>query len=201
MAFVILHFPVPMTPRRRENIAVTTADFFRDKAARCRRFADGINQNDSVVASLREMALEFDRKAAFRRPQKRERSRCALIRSDGKRRERKNWKSVNRPTDTGRGLGSCGKKRCCLMKKVASSCCARQTNTKHWRTRHARTRKILASVSVFKPSQRCPMGLPCVCNYTPCRHVMRKSAAPQNLRDYELGTSRAPPGALTNPNS
>ena len=40
-----------------------TADYFREKAAQCRRLADGVDQNDPVAASLLAMAVEFEAKA------------------------------------------------------------------------------------------------------------------------------------------
>ena len=40
------------------------ADYFRQKAAQCRRLADGIvNKNDPAVASLLALAVEFEAKA------------------------------------------------------------------------------------------------------------------------------------------
>lgn len=40
-----------------------TADYLREKAAQCRRLADGLDQDDPVVASLLAMAVEFEAKA------------------------------------------------------------------------------------------------------------------------------------------
>jgi hypothetical protein len=45
-------------------VGVETAEYFRQKAAQCRRLAEGIaNQNDPVVASLLALAVEFEAKA------------------------------------------------------------------------------------------------------------------------------------------
>jgi hypothetical protein len=41
-----------------------TADYFRQKAAQCRRLAEGIgNQNDPVVGNLLTLAVEFEARA------------------------------------------------------------------------------------------------------------------------------------------
>jgi hypothetical protein len=41
-----------------------TAEYFRQKAAQCRRLADGIaNQKDPIVASLLALAVEFEARA------------------------------------------------------------------------------------------------------------------------------------------
>jgi hypothetical protein len=41
-----------------------TVDYFRQKAAHCRRLADGpLNQQDSAVANLLALAVEFEAKA------------------------------------------------------------------------------------------------------------------------------------------
>jgi len=46
------------------TVGVETAEYFRQKAAQCRRLAEGIaNQNDPVVASLLALAVEFEAKA------------------------------------------------------------------------------------------------------------------------------------------
>lgn len=41
------------------------ADDFRHKAAQYRRIADGLDQDDPVVARLRAMAVEFEMKAVL----------------------------------------------------------------------------------------------------------------------------------------
>ena len=44
--------------------AMETADYFRQKAAQCRRLAEGVvNQNDPVVANLLALAVEFEARA------------------------------------------------------------------------------------------------------------------------------------------
>src|SRR3954452_13978618 len=57
-------------PLRQRNSAqqeaggMETADYFRQKAAQCRRLAEGIvNQNDPVVATLLALAVEFEARA------------------------------------------------------------------------------------------------------------------------------------------
>ena len=39
------------------------ADYFREKAAQCRRLAATVNQNDPAVAALLALAVEFEAKA------------------------------------------------------------------------------------------------------------------------------------------
>ena len=46
---------------------VETADYFRQKAAQCRRLAEGIiNEKDPAVASLLALAVEFEAKGLGR---------------------------------------------------------------------------------------------------------------------------------------
>jgi len=41
-----------------------TADYFREKAAHCRRLADGVNNpKDPIIANLLALAVEFEARA------------------------------------------------------------------------------------------------------------------------------------------
>jgi hypothetical protein len=42
---------------------IEDADYFREKAAQCRRLAATINQNDPAAAALLALAVEFEAKA------------------------------------------------------------------------------------------------------------------------------------------
>jgi hypothetical protein len=45
-------------------VSENSAEYFRQKAAQCRRLANGVvNSNDPVVASLLALAVEFEAKA------------------------------------------------------------------------------------------------------------------------------------------
>lgn len=58
------------------GLRMETAGYFREKAARCRRIAEAIvNQDDPVVATMLTMAVEFEGRCARGRRGKRQAAR------------------------------------------------------------------------------------------------------------------------------